>query len=107
MYLRVLGGTNHTQDVLAQWISEECEFPTEPTEDTSFDTAKRDLYAHWKIWCRGGDFDHGNEKSFMVSLDAKASTYGFTAKTVGASDSRKRGYRGIRLKHSVTGGFDV
>ena len=99
-----------TQDVLEQWLNEECEFAAITKldyGDTGYDTTRRELYAAWKVWCRGGDFDYGSEKSFKVSMDTRTRAFSFEGRLVGPREGRKRGYRGIRLKNSVTGGFDV
>ncbi|MEE8607955.1 MAG: phage/plasmid primase, P4 family [Nitrospiraceae bacterium] len=98
-----------TQDIVTQWLNEQCEFAGEARQrgDTDFDTSRRDLYRAWKIWCRGGDHDHGTEKSFKVDMDARANAFGFEIAKVGPRDARKRGYRGVRIKDSINGGFDV
>lgn len=98
-----------TQDIVTQWLNEQCEFTGETRKrgDTDFDISRRDLYRAWKIWCRGGDHDHGTEKSFKVDMDARANAFGFKIAKVGPRDARKRGYRGIRIKDSINGGFDV
>jgi putative DNA primase/helicase len=82
-----------TQDVLGQWISEQCEL------DSASVTTRRDLYTDWRIWCRGGSLDPGDDKSFKVNMDARAASLGIEDAFVGKK--RRRGYKGIRLRDTM------
>ena len=91
-----------TQDVMSEWINEQCELGTADSDDPSeYDTSRRELYTAWKIWCRGGDHLAGGEKQFKMNMDA---ALGLEEVLVGRS--RKRGYRGIRLHNMNREEFD-
>lgn len=93
-----------TQDVMAQWLEEECELG-EGDGTTDYDTSRKDLYTAWSIWCRGFDYRPGTGKTFKVNMDARSRDLGLTEVLVGRT--RKRGYRGIRLRDMTAEEFQI
>jgi putative DNA primase/helicase len=78
-----------TEDVLSQWLGDECEMEGE--------VSRQELYTHWGIWCRQRGENPGGLKSFKRKLDAKHLP--IENKLVGRR--RLQGYSGVSLRSTI------
>lgn len=79
------------EDTVGRFIQEQC------TTDEEARVTRRELFAHWKRWCREQGEDPGTLKQLKRRFRDKQSEYGFRNARVRDGESKLRGYKGLGI----------
>jgi putative DNA primase/helicase len=86
------------EDMIGQWIAEECELG----ED--YVSTRDELFAAWQQWCRRGGEPAGTKRTFRTTIKPVERRFGLHNAQIGPR--RLRGYRGIRLRSEIGEGTE-